>query len=151
LTGFLLLAKKDYAWIQPPTQRATAGETKDFASLQQVLASVFAERHPDFGTLGDIERIDFRPGRRVHKVHSVRNHSEFQVDAVTGTVLGPARCRTSDLIEQLHDGSFYGEWAHAWLMPVAALALLFLVVSGIYIWLAPILKRRRRRRCENRS
>ena len=96
-------------------------------------------------------RVDFRPGKRVHKVRSVHNHAEMQVDAVTGEILNVA-WRPSDLLENLHDGSFFSDTAHAWLMPIVAVGLLFLSGSGIYLWLSPIFrKRKRRRRRANRA
>lgn len=143
VTGYFLLQKKEHAWLQPPTQQATAGELKDCISLRQVFDVVLAQNHPDFRTDQDIDRVDFRPSNNVHKVRSKHNYSEIQVCALTGGVLS-VETRTSDWIEQLHDGSFFGDWVHVWIMPIAAIALLFLVGSGIYIWLAPIMSRRRR-------
>jgi uncharacterized iron-regulated membrane protein len=63
-TGFLLLIKKDYDWIQPPTQRGEEGTLADFITLQEMFASVFAEEHSDFRSMDDIDRVDFRPGKR---------------------------------------------------------------------------------------
>ena len=145
VTGFLLLIKKDHAWIQPPTQEGAEGSVEDFLPLDQMFAKVFAEGHPDFQSMDDIDRVDFRPGKRVHKVRSVHNHSEIQVDAVTGAILS-VDTRTSDLLEQIHDGSFFGDWAHDWFMPVVPFALLFLVGSGLYLWLAPKIRKARNRR-----
>ena len=150
VTGFLLLMKKDYAAIQPPTCQGAPGELAEFRSLQDVFAVVFAEDHPDFQNLDDIDRIDFRPGKRVHKVRSRHNHSEIQVDAVTGAILS-RDWRPSDLLEDLHDGSFYARWAHAYFMPLVAIALAFMVGSGIYIWAWPVLQRRKRRRAAARA
>ncbi|MBU0741195.1 PepSY domain-containing protein [bacterium] len=144
-TGFLLLIKKDHAWLQPPTQTGAAGGVEAFITTQDLFAAVFAQDHPGFRTLDDIDRVDFRPGKRVFKVRSGHGHGEIQVDAVTGAVLSVAT-RRSDLIEDLHDGSFYGEWAHGWLMPAASAALLLLLCSGLYIWLQPKSRQSRRRR-----
>jgi uncharacterized iron-regulated membrane protein len=113
-TGFLLLMKQRFEWVQPPTLR---------------------------GSEGAVDRVDFRPDRRVFKVIS-KGYDEVQVDAITGSVLS-ADWRPSDLLEDLHDGSFYADAAHAWLMPVAAAGLLFLVGSGLYLVLAPMIRRRR--------
>jgi uncharacterized iron-regulated membrane protein len=144
-TGFLLLIKKDHAWIQPPTRKGAEGGVAEFIANQRLFEVVFAQGNPDFASLDDIERVDFRPGKRVFKVHSEHHYAEMQVDAVTGTVLSVAK-RNSDLIESIHDGSFYGVAVHDWLMPVTACALAFLVASGLYVWLQPKLKRARRRR-----
>ncbi len=144
VSGFLLLIKKDHDWIQPPTHQGTAGGVEAFITNQRLFEIVFALDHPDFRTLDDIDRVDFRPGRRVFKVRSVHHHAEIQIDAVSGAVLNTA-VRRSDLIESLHDGSYYGGWAHAWLMPATSLALLLLLGSGLYIWLQPKYRRARRR------
>lgn len=144
-TGFLLLMKKDYAWIQPPTRSGASGGVDDLLPLQTILARVFEQSHPDFQSIDDVDRIDFRPGKNVHKVRSKHNYSEIQVDAVSGEILS-VDWRPSDLFERIHDGSFFGDWFHNWAMPIVPVALLFLVGSGLYLWLSPILKRRRRSR-----
>ncbi len=145
-TGFLLLIKKQSDWIQPPTMEAAEGTIEDFITMEELFESVLRQGHPDFTSLEDIDRVDFRPGRRIHKVRSKHNWSEFQVDAVTGEVLSGRNIRRSDLIEQLHDGSFFGEWVHTWFMPAVSISLLFLTFSGLWLWIEPTLRRRRRRR-----
>jgi len=143
VTGFLLLLKKEYAWIQPPTQAGVEGGTSDFITLQELFERVFARKHPDFKSLEDIDRVDFRPGKRVHKVRSKHNYSEIQVCAVSGEVLSNDY-RTSDLVEQIHDGQFYARWLHDYFMPLVAVGLAFLVFSGLYMWLFPILRKKMR-------
>jgi uncharacterized iron-regulated membrane protein len=150
ITGFFLLQKKEYHWIQPATRNGAPGEVSAFISNQRLFAVVLAAGNPDFKTFEDIDRVDFRPGKRVHKVRSVHNDAEIQVDAITGAILSQ-EIRRSDWFERLHDGSFFGSWAHEWLMPVVALGLMFLVCSGLYIWYFPVWKKRRRLRMENRS
>lgn len=145
VTGFFLLAKKDYAWIQPPNQQAASGNFEDCLSIRELLDAVLAEKHPDLLTEDDIARIDFRPSERLHKVKSKHNYSEIQICAITGEVLS-AGVRNSDWLERLHDGSLFGGWVHGWVMPLVACALLFMVVSGYYIWLAPIISKRRRQK-----
>ncbi len=57
----------------------------------------------------DVNRLDVRPGRGVVKVW-LHNGYEVQVDLGTGAVLQTAY-RRSDLIESIHDGSFFaGDW-----------------------------------------
>ncbi|MFM1873737.1 MAG: hypothetical protein RL398_3159 [Planctomycetota bacterium] len=144
-TGLLLLVKKDYAWLQPPMMKAEAGDAAALQPLQKVYEAVFALGLPEFRSEADIDRIDFRPAKRVHKVVSVHDHQEVQVCAITLRTSGP-NPRRSDWLEQLHDGSWFGGFAHAWLMPLAALALLYLGVSGYVMWLWPKWQRRRKRR-----
>ncbi len=61
-TGFLLLIKKDYAWIQPPTRSGASGGVDDLLPLHTVFARVLEQGHPDFQSMDDVDRIDFRPG-----------------------------------------------------------------------------------------
>jgi len=144
-TGFLLLLKRESAWIQPPTMEGAAGGEAEFISMQELFARVWAVEHAAFTTLDDVDRVDFRPGNRVFKVRSQHDFMEMQVCAVTGDVLSIAT-RRSDLIESIHDGAFFAKWFRTWIMPLAALGLLFLTFSGLWIWLAPIIRRRRKRR-----
>ena len=86
VTGFLLLVKKKYEWIQPPTISGEAGGVEDFITTQELFEIVLAQGHPEFQSMDDIDRVDFRPGKRVFKVRSNSFH-EIQIDAVTGAVL----------------------------------------------------------------
>ncbi len=141
-TGFLLLIKKRNHWIQPPTKRGAEGELEDFITLQRLVDVVRAQNHPDFTSLEDIERIDFRPGKRVFRVHSEHHYAEIQVCAVTGKVLNVS-WRPSDLFEDIHDGSFFAGWYHDWAMLGVSAGLLFLAISGWWLWLDPIVRKRR--------
>lgn len=143
-TGFLLLLKKDYAWIQPPVVHGQAGPVEQLASLQAVYAAVFALGLPQFRGEDDIARIDFRPAQRVHKVVSVHGHLEVQVCAITCRTSVP-NTRLSDWLETLHDGSFFGGFVHGAVMPAAGLILSFLATSGYVMWLWPKWVRQRRR------
>lgn len=145
VTGFLLLIKKKHDWIQPAEQTPAAGEFHEFVTLQEVVAEVLNAGHPDFKSVEDIDRIDVRPGKRIHKVISVHNYTEMQVDAVTGEILSVAK-RRSDFFEKLHDGSWYADRVHDWVMPVVAVGLLTLSITGLYLWYVPWRKRRQIRR-----
>ena len=70
---------------------------------------------------------------------------EAQVDLGTGRVLQTAY-RRSDLIESIHDGSFFaGDWTKLGLFLPAGLTMLLLWVSGMWmVWVPFIAKRRRR-------
>jgi uncharacterized iron-regulated membrane protein len=149
VTGFLLLVKKDYAWIQPPTQLGTERPLEGLLTMEQLWRVVEEQGHPDFATPDDIDRVDVRLGKFVYKVRSEHNYTEMQVDAGSGEVLS-IETRRSDWIEQLHDGSLFGDTMHGWIMPILAVSLIYLVFSGLWLWLAPILRRRSRRRARAR-
>jgi uncharacterized iron-regulated membrane protein len=144
VTGLLLLEKKQYDWIQPGTRRGQPGSPDDFIGMQRVLDAVLACGHPDFTDVNAIDRVDFRPGKRVYKVRSQTHHAEIQVDAITGEILSTST-RFCDFLEQLHDGSILGAWMHDMIMPIVAVANTVLALSGLYLWLGPKFKRKRRR------
>lgn len=143
VTGVLLLVKKDYAWIQPKTMKCAEGTLADVQPIQKVIEAVLALDIPQFQSADDISRIDFRPGKRLHKVISRHDDCEVQVDAITLKTSGP-NVRRSDWLESLHDGSWFGDFAHDWVMPVVAIILAFLAISGYVMWLYPKWKKMRR-------
>ena len=84
---------------------------------------------------GDIARLDIRPDKGLIKIHAV-NHWEIQLDHRSGEVLQVAY-RRSDLIEALHDGSFFHERVKLWIFLPSALILLVLWITGIYLFVKP--------------
>jgi uncharacterized iron-regulated membrane protein len=142
-TGLLLLLKKRVAWIQPVTQVGAPGEVSEFITIDAALDAAFALGDEELRSVDDVDRIDVRPSKRLYKIRS-KNLTEVQVCAVTGEVLSHAT-RRSDLIEQIHDGSFFAGWVHDWVMPLVSLGMLFLVGSGVWLWLEPKYRRHRRR------
>lgn len=145
VTGLLLLFKKRADWIMPPTQSGAAAPVEKWVDIAGTWKALEALDHEDFRSIDDIDRIDVRIDKRVYKVRSKHNNTEVQLAAATGEVLSVGR-RRSDWIEDLHDGSLLGEGIHGFVMPVAALGLLFLVGSGLWLWIRPFLTRRQRRR-----
>lgn len=144
-TGFLLLLKKDYAWLQPPVRVGTLGPTDALQPLPKVFEAVFALGLPQLRSEADIARVDFRPAQRVHKVVSKHDWLEVQVCATTLATAGPNE-RRSDWLEALHDGSFFGDFVHGRVMPVVGLILVYLAGSGYVMWLWPKWRRHQQRR-----
>ncbi|NQZ50448.1 MAG: PepSY domain-containing protein, partial [Moritella sp.] len=70
---------------------------------------------------------------------------EIQIDNISGKIL-QVEYRRSDLIESLHDGSFFHEYAKLWLFLPAAVILLMLWITGIYMFLMPYILRRQNRK-----
>jgi uncharacterized iron-regulated membrane protein len=141
ISGILLLLKKQSAWIQPPTSKGSAGAPLvAFDAIYQAAAAV-----PQAGVRSwdDIERLDVRPDKGVIKVVT-KNSWEIQVDHRSGEVLQTAY-RRSDLIEAIHDGSFFHENVKTWVFLPSALVLLVLWITGIYLFVKPLLVRRGRR------
>lgn len=133
LTGILLQLKKDLPWIQPPTQRGSA--TAPALSLPEVLK--ITQGVPEAGVQGwdDIVRIDVQPSRGLIKV-TCQNRWEVQLDATNGQVLQVAY-RRSDLIESLHDGSWFSDHAKLWVFLPSGILVLTLWCTGIYLFVLP--------------
>lgn len=140
LTGLLLQIKKSVSWIQPAERRGS-GKTPSVA-----FADVFdrARSIPELAVndWSDIDRVDVRPGRGMLKVLA-NNRWEAQIDAATGDILQVAY-RRSDVIEQIHDGSWFSAWIKSGLFTPTAAVLLIMWVSGVYLFVLPFWRRRRR-------
>jgi uncharacterized iron-regulated membrane protein len=143
VTGFMLLIKKNVAWIQPPENKGVEPGALS-ATFDQVLATLRSVPQADVASWEDVDRLDVRPSKGMLKVRC-NNGWEVQIDTGTGEALQTA-VRRSDLIESIHDGSFYGAALHDWIMPVYAIALIYLAGSGLFMWIEPGIRRRRRRR-----
>jgi uncharacterized iron-regulated membrane protein len=141
-SGLLLQLKKHWSWVQPAELRGT-GSTPAI-DLPGILASVMQVRELNVRGWDDVNRLDVRPGRGVVKVW-LNSGWEVQVDLGTGRVLQTAY-RRSDLIESIHDGSFFGDnWTKLGLFLPAGLTLFLLWLSGLWMWWVPFSAKRRRR------
>jgi len=76
------------------------------------------------------------------------NSWEVQLDSKTGEVLQVAY-RRSDLIEQIHDGSFFHERAKLWFFLPSALVLAVLWGTGLYLFVLPYYAKWKKRRKKN--
>lgn len=141
VSGVLLQLKKDWAWVQPPTMRGST--TQLSLSWDDVLRAAASVPEAEITSWDDIDRLDVRPSRGMLKVQS-KSSWEVQVDAVTGEVLGTTY-RRSDLIESLHDGSWFASWSKLWVFLPAAVILLGLWFTGMYLWALPHMVKRRRK------
>ena len=139
-SGLILQLKKQIAWIQPPTREGVLREPGlTFDRILQVARSV-----PEAQIDGweDIDRLDVRPAKGMLKVRGV-NRWEVQIDSATGDVLQVAY-RRSDLIESLHDGSFFHDKVKLLIFFPSGLILFSLWITGLYMFLRPYLIRRER-------
>lgn len=142
VSGVLLQLKKDWRWVQPATLRG--GEARLAATWDEVLAALRAVEAAAVESFDDVVRIDAQPKRGLLKVQC-QNGYEVQLDAVSTQVLSVAY-RRSDLIEAIHDGSWFHERAKLFVFLPAALVLCALWATGVHLWLVPHLVRRRRKR-----
>jgi hypothetical protein len=88
-----------------------------------------------------VHRLDLRPDRSLLKV-TTHEGWEVQIDPSDGRVLQVA-VRRSDLIESLHDGSWFGNVAKRGIFLPAGLMLAALWATGIYLFLLPQIRKAR--------
>src|SRR5262245_9182199 len=140
VTGLLLQLKKEIPWVQPPEKRGSGkAPTLPFADILAACRTVSEAEIRDWN---EIDRLDGAPTRGMIKVQA-KNHWEIQLDARSGEVLQVAY-RRSDIIESMHDGSWFHELAKHWLFFPTAVALLLLWLTGVYLfWLPVVVKWRR--------
>ena len=140
-TGILLQFKKDSAWIQPATRRGTGGPPA--IGFDRILEIARTVEEASIGSCAVSNLLEIRTSTGLVKVRAASGW-EIQIDAATGEVLQTA-VRRSDLIESIHDGSFFHEQAKLWIFLPAAVLLASLWGTGIYLFVLPIVKRRRGR------
>jgi uncharacterized iron-regulated membrane protein len=143
-TGVILQAKKVVPWVQPPTQKGSSAELA--LTFDRILEIVETVSEAEIESWDDIDRLDVRPGKGMLKVRS-KNRWEVQLDLKTGEILQTAY-RRSDFIESLHDGSFFHDRAKLWIFLPNGIVLLFMWLTGIYLFILPYQVKWRRRRRE---
>ena len=140
-SGLFLQLKKEWTWVQPATQ---SGSTQELAlSWDEIMTAVRALPEAEIDDWDDVDRLDVRPEMGMLKVRS-KNSWEVQLDSVTGEILS-STYRRSDLIESIHDGSWFHDRAKLWIWLPAGVVLCALWGTGVYLWLLPHLFRRRRK------
>jgi hypothetical protein len=107
VTGLLLGWKKHSGGIiLPKTESGISNDLKtwlSYDSLNTLAIQTLRDSLP--GDLSPVlDRIDARPERGIVKFVFKDHYTEIQLDAATGKTLSVNK-RTSDIIEQIHDGS----------------------------------------------
>jgi CubicO group peptidase (beta-lactamase class C family) len=132
-TGLLLQVKKQVPWVQPAEQRTDAIEPA--VPWGYVLAAARGIPEAGVESWADIERVDVRPSKGILKVVTT-SRWELQLRIDDGTVL-QTEYRRSDLIESLHDGSFFGDGVKLWIFLPVGVILFGLWLTGLWLWVLP--------------
>ena len=140
--GLLLILKKEIDWVQPPTIRGEAPDAVPTQSMEDLFAVAKSIDELALADWRDISRVDFKPGKGVVKFVAANNW-EAQIDTQTGKILQVA-FRRSDVIERLHDGSFFADWVKLYIFFPSAVVLLILWGTGIYMFFLPHVKQWRK-------
>jgi uncharacterized iron-regulated membrane protein len=142
--GLLLMVKKEFDWIQPPSQKGIERQLVPMASMQDLFDAASAVEVAEFTRWDQLQRADLKPGKGIIKFVS-KTDWEVQIDTHTTEVLSVAQ-RRSDVIESIHDGSFFADWVKLWVFLPAGIGLFVLWVSGIYLFTFTEYKKRRNHR-----
>ena len=139
-SGILLQLKKQSNWIQPNIEITSSSKP---VMLQSYLDAAISVKEANILSWDDIERIDIRPNKGIAKIKS-KNNWEIQIDIETSEIYA-SNFRRSDIIETIHDGSFFSEIVkYGWFLP-SGILLLVLSLTGIYMFFIPILSRIKRK------
>lgn len=141
VSGLLLQLKKQLPWVQPPERRGSAAVPA--VPFDRLLAAAQGVPAARVRSWADIDRVDVRPGKGIAKITST-SRWELQVDLGTGAVLQSAY-RRSDLIEQLHDGSWFHDAVKLWVFLPSGVLVLGLWLTGMYLYALPWWTRARRK------
>lgn len=140
-TGVLLQLKKQSNWIQPSIEKTSPNKLTMLISYLEAAKSV---PEANIKSWEDINRIDIRPDKGIAKIRS-NNHWEIQIDSETAEIFS-VNYRRSDIIESVHDGSFFTDYVKfGWFLPTGIL-LIVVSISGIYMFLLPLMIKRKRTR-----
>ncbi|MFN3759637.1 MAG: PepSY-associated TM helix domain-containing protein [Algoriphagus aquaeductus] len=136
----ILLAWKKKVELLPPTL-STRVENGTWI-LPSEMVKIGEEEMKKLGRNPEVDRIDIRPDKGTAKVTFKTHFTEVQVDGFSGEVLS-VDTRHSDWIEKVHDGSiidFYttgDEGAKLTYSTLISIGLIFLAISGFYLWYYP--------------
>lgn len=128
--------------MRPPEHEGQKIESlQQTVGLDRAARAAFALGDSRLQTMKDIDRIDYRPKSNIFKVISKTGYLEVQIDGTSGKVLSSS-FRNDQLAEDIHDLSYLGDWAHDWVLPLVGIALATLAVTGVTLYVNPILRRR---------
>lgn len=130
--GILLMVKKEFDWIQPPSQRS-AGEGMPTLGFNELFEAAVKKGGLDVVEWADLNRTDIKPDKGIAKFIS-DSGMEVQVDLYTAEVLQVAQ-RRSDVIEAIHDGSYFADWMKLYVFLPIGVFLLGLWITGLYLFI----------------
>lgn len=147
VTGLLLGWKKHSGGlILPKTEKGISTDMKDwlsYDSLHLIAINALRDSLPE-NLSPALDRIDARPDKGIVKFVFKNHYTEIQLDCTTGKVLS-VNARTSDIIEQIHDGSildFVFNTSNGQIKlgytTITGLSLLLLTITGFFLWYNPI-------------
>ena len=122
ITGVMLQLRGKVEWVQPSPVSVSLEEGKAYLGVEEVLA-----KFP-----GQVDVLSLRPGRGGFQLR-LKNGNEVQLHPQTGEILKDSP-RRSTLLIKIHEGSWMGPIGNLGIHFLSGFILIFLVVSGIFIF-----------------
>ena len=138
ITGIFLQLKKEIDWIQPPTVSGDLPNNPSI-SFEEILEAAKTVKETNIESWNDIDRLDVRIEKGIVKVRT-KDRWEVQVDTYSGKVVQVAY-RRSDIIEEIHDGSWFHENIKLLIFLPSGIILFILWITGFYMVLLPYLSK----------
>ncbi len=154
ITGLVLGWKKNSGGlILAETYKGRSSNAADWLPMHilQQRAYAFATESGSSGSRYTIDRIDVRPEKGTVKFIFAEDYLGLQLDCTTGELLH-IETRTSDLVENIHDGSYIDfvlgtdGYFKLFYTSVMGVALVTFTLTGFWLWYGPIDFRRHRER-----
>lgn len=141
VTGIVLATRGFNSWVQPEYPTGQVGLQ---ISFEQILAAAQSVPEAQIKTWKDVSQIDIRPGNGRIRLRAKNTQVEMQIDGVNGQVLGTG-IRRSSLLVSLHEGAYFGPVVRYGIFLPSAVGVLFLLISGVYIFIQPFLIKRKKK------
>lgn len=125
LTGLALQLRQQFEVLQPKAVKMEKIIDKALLSTEEIIK--YSGVAPE-----NIDQIIFRP-TKFHLALRLKNGREIQMHPQTGEILKSAPRYTNILIE-LHQGSFLGPWGQYGVILPTGIGLFFLLISGLMIF-----------------
>ena len=142
--GLLLILKKQIDWVQPPTMKGVERTEIPSKSVEELFLIAKSVEELNLQKWDELQRVDFKPNKGIVKFVAPNNW-EAQIDTTSGEVL-QIKFRRSDIIESLHDGSYFSDWVKLYIFFPSGVILLILWGTGIYLFFLPHWKKAQKRR-----
>ena len=140
VTGIILATRGFNTWVQPQYDPQTAAGLH--ISFEQILAAARSVPEADIQEWKDVSQIDIRPGPGNIRLRAKKTQWEIQIRGVTGEVTGKGIRRASFLVS-LHEGAYFGPIVRYGIFLPSAVGVLFLLVSGVIIFVQPFIVKRK--------
>ncbi|WP_413560796.1 PepSY domain-containing protein [Bdellovibrio sp. HCB209] len=141
ITGIILATRSFNPLIQPTSVKLEKGLA---LSLDQIVEKAAAVPGSGIQSIADISRLDMRIGKGEIRIRPAKGKMQILMNAQTGDILSTEQPMTSLLVE-LHEGAFFGKYVQFGLFFPSFLGVLFLLVSGLVLFLIPYQVRRKRK------